>query len=375
LTPDRFRVTDGELDAAVAAVEPAFLRSIQAVRRRVETFARAGRRRNWQIPTPGGGWLGERFLPLRRVGVYIPGGAAPLASTALMTVPLARVAGVPEIVACTPPRADGSVDPHVLCALRLAGATEVYRVGGVPAIGAMAYGTRVIRPVEKIVGPGGVYVAAAKRLVYGDVALDMVAGPSEIAVLADDTAPPEVVAADLLSQAEHGTGRERALLVTPSSGLAQTVRAELQRQAPALGRAASIRRVLQNNAALVVAPSLKAALELVNRFAPEHLEILTRHPETVARGVTSAGAVFVGRWTPESAGDFAAGPSHVLPTGGTARFFSGLTVEDFRRRMSMLKLARADLAHMRTDIERFAQVEGLPGHARSAQIRFAEESR
>lgn len=372
LTPAQFRVTPEELAAAAASVAPEFRRAARAVLARVERFARAGLRRDWRLRTRGGGALGERFVPLRRVGVYIPGGAAPLASTVLMTVPLARVAGVPEIVACTPAGGDGRVDPHILCALHMAGATEVYRIGGIQAVAAMAYGTEMIAPVDKIVGPGGPYVAAAKRLVYGAVALDMVAGPSEIAVLADDSADPAAVAADLLSQAEHGTGFERTLLVTPSAALARAVRAELPRQAARLTRPGPIRRVLEERTLLVVTPDLDAAVVLINRFAPEHLEILTRRPETAARRITAAGAIFLGPWTPESAGDFAAGPSHVLPTGGTARFFSGLTVEDFRRRISVLSLTRRDLEEMRPQIEEFARVEGLPGHANSARARFRE---
>lgn len=374
LTPAQFRVTSEELAAASASVAPEFRRAARAVLARVERFARAGLRYDWRLRTDGGGTLGERFVPLRRVGVYIPGGAAPLASTVLMTVPLARVAGVAEIVACTPAGRDGRVDPHILCALHLAGATEVYRIGGIQAIAALAYGTETIAPVDKIVGPGGPYVAAAKRLVYGAVALDMVAGPSEIAVLADDTADPAAVAADLLSQAEHGTGFERTLLATPSAALARAVRAELPRQAARLTRPGPIRRVLEERTLLAVTPDLDAAVVLINRFAPEHLEILTRHPEDVARRVATAGAIFLGPWTPESAGDFAAGPSHVLPTGGTARFFSGLTVEDFRRRISVLALTRRDLEEMRPQIEEFARVEGLPGHAGSARARFREEA-
>ena len=372
LAAAQLRVTADELAAAEQAVAPSFRRAVRAVLRRVERFARAGRRPDWRLRTRGGGALGERFVPLQRVGVYVPGGAAPLASTVLMTVPLARIAGVPEIVLCTPAGPGGRVDPHILCAARMAGATEVYRIGGIQAIGALAYGTETIPPVDKIVGPGGPYVAAAKRIVYGEVAIDMVAGPSEIAVLADDSADPAVVAADLLSQAEHGTGFERTLLATPSAALARAVRAELPRQAARLSRPVPIRRVLEERTLLAVTPDLDAAIALVNRFAPEHLEILTRDPDAAARRIVHAGAVFLGRWTPESAGDFAAGPSHVLPTGGTARFFSGLTVEDFRRRMSMLKLTRKDLEEMRPDIEEFARVEGLPGHAQSARARRTE---
>lgn len=371
LTSRRFRVTEAEVAGADPQVDPAFRRAVADVLRRVRRFARAGLRSDWEIRAPRGGRIGERFVPLDRVGVYVPGGASPLASTVLMTVPLAVIAGVREIVACTPCGADGRVDPHILYALRAAGATEILRLGGIQAIGAMAYGTETIRRVDKIVGPGGPYVTAAKRLVYGAVALDMVAGPSEMAVLADETAQARVVAADLLSQAEHGTGRERTLLVTTSALLATATRAELARQAAELPRRDRILTVLTERTWIVVVPDLARGIAVINRFAPEHLEILTRAPRRLLRGVRCAGAVFLGPHTPESAGDFAAGPSHVLPTGGTARFFAGLTVEDFRRRMSVMELTRPDLEEMLPAIEAFARVESLPAHARSARARVA----
>jgi len=280
------------------------------------------------------------------------------------------VAGVPEIVACTPCGPDGVVNPFILHALDSAGATEIYRIGGIQAIGLMAYGTSTIDKVQKIVGPGGTYVTAAKRQVYGHVALDLVAGPSEIAVLADEHADPRHVAADLLSQAEHGTGWEKALLVTPSAQLAQGVRRELITQAGTVGRRAAVSEVLRKGTLLVIVPCLEAGIELCNRFAPEHLEIMVRNPRRWARRVRSAGAVFVGAWTPESVGDFVAGPSHVLPTGGAAAMFSGLTVDDFRRRSSVIEFTRGDLREALPVIEKFGAVEGLDAHARSARIRF-----
>lgn len=274
------------------------------------------------MASPKGGVLGERFTPLARVGAYIPGGAAPLVSTALMSLSLAKVAGVPEIVACTPCDKQGKVNPYLLHALEVAGATEIYRIGGIQAIGAMAYGTNTIRKVQKIVGPGGPYVTAAKKLVYGDVDLDMVAGPSEIAVLADETAVPAHVAADLISQLEHGTGHEKALLVTPYMSMASKVLAEMQRQIESLSRRAAIEVAAAAGAMFVVADTLDTGMDLINRFAPEHLEIMTKEPRRWLQKVKNAGAIFVGPWTPESAGDFVAGPSHVLPTGGTAAFLS-----------------------------------------------------
>jgi histidinol dehydrogenase len=293
-----------------------------------------------------------------------------------MTVTLAKAAGVREIVACTPCGKDKTVNAVLLYALKLAGATEIYKVGGIQAIGMMAFGTKSVRPVQKIAGPGNAYVTAAKRQVYGYVAIDQVAGPSEIAVLADDSANPAWVAADLLSQAEHGSGHEKALLVTDSQTLAEAVCDEIAWQTPKLSRAAMVERVVaQGGILLAVAPDLKQGMELVNRFAPEHFEIMTRDARSWVNDVRAAGAVFVGEYTPEAAGDFVAGPSHVLPTGGAARMFSGLTADDFRRRHSFVEFTEEDLAETRASIEAFAEVEGLDAHGRSASIRFEKPVR
>ena len=370
LQPAQFSVGREERAAASEAVDLPFKRVASEVFSRVMHFGKAGMRRDWSMNTPKGGVLGELFIPIQRVGCYVPGGAAPLASTALMTVTLAKAAGVPEIVACTPSAPDGSVNPYLLHALEVAGATEIYRIGGIQAIGAMAYGTDTIRPVQKIVGPGGPYVAAAKKLVYGVVDLDMVAGPSEIAVLADETARPEHIAADLMSQLEHGSGQEKALFVTPYVTLANRVLAEMERQAERLPRRALIERAAASGAMTVICENLDAGMELVNRFAPEHFEIMTKEPRRWLKKVRNAGAVFVGAWTPESAGDFVAGPSHVLPTGGTAACFSGLTVDSFRKRTSVIAFTRADLMETLPMIERMAEVEGLGAHGRAASIRF-----
>jgi histidinol dehydrogenase len=365
-------VSKAELAAAKNAVDADFKRAAKEAHKRIAQFAVAGLREDWRMPSPQGGWLGEKFVPLDRVGAYIPGGAAPLASTALMTLTLAQVAGVPELVACTPADSEGKVNPYILYALDLAGATEIYKVGGIQAIGTMAYGTETIAKVQKIVGPGGPYVTAAKRLVYGEVALDMVAGPSEIAVLADDSADPAHVAADLLSQAEHGTGSEKALLIATSEELAKAVRKELGVQAAQLSRTEPVAKVLANGCVLAVVPDMDLGVELCNRFAPEHMEVVTRRAESVAKKITAAGAIFIGPWTPESVGDFAAGPSHVLPTGGTAAFFSGLTVEDFRRRVSLIHFKKADLKETAPVVEAFGRVETLDAHARSATIRLGK---
>ena len=371
LTPKRFRVTDKELAAAEAAVAPDLKRAVKDAYARVMRFSKASLRKPWTMKTPKGGTAGEFFSPMDRVGVYVPGGTAPLASTSVMTVTLAAAAGVKEIVACTPAGPTGTPNPVLLYALKLAGATEVYRVGGIQAIGLMAFGTKTVRKVQKIVGPGNAYVTAAKRQVYGYVGIDQVAGPSEIAVLADGTVPAAWVAADLLSQAEHGSGWEKSLLATPSRAFAEEVKKEILAQTETLSRKALIRRVFDRDGVLIaVTPTLADGLELVNRFAPEHFEIMCKDATRLMRGVRSAGAVFAGAWTPESAGDFVAGPSHVLPTGGAANMFNGLTPDDFRRRHSFVAFTRGDLAETAPTIAAFAQVEGLDAHGRAASIRF-----
>ena len=371
LTPKKFRVTDRELAAAEAQVPPALKRAVKDAHARVMRFSKASLRAPWTMKTPKGGTAGEFYSPMDRVGVYVPGGTAPLASTSVMTVTLAKAAGVKEIVACTPAGPTGTPNPVLLYALKLAGATEVYRVGGIQAIGMMAFGTKACRKVQKIVGPGNAYVTAAKRQVYGYVGIDQVAGPSEIAVLADGTVPAAWVAADLLSQAEHGSGWEKSLLVTSSRAFAEEVKKEMLAQTETLSRKALIRRVFDRDGVLIaVTPSLADCLELVNRFAPEHFEIMCRDATKLMKGVRSAGAVFAGAWTPESAGDFVAGPSHVLPTGGAANMFNGLTPDDFRRRHSFVAFTRGDLVKTAPTIAAFAQVEGLDAHGRAASIRF-----
>ena len=357
--------------AAISGVAPSVARAIRDAHRRVMKFSKASLRKGWSMKTPHGGSEGEFFSPMDRVGVYVPGGTAPLASTSVMTVTLAKAAGVKEIVACTPAGKDGRVNPALLYALKLAGATEVYRVGGIQAIGMMAFGTKTCRKVQKIAGPGNAYVTAAKRQVYGYVAIDQVAGPSEIAVLTDGSVDVRWIAADLLSQAEHGSGLEKSLCVCTSAKLAEEIRREILEQTKTLSRRALVERVIERDGILiVVAKDVAEGLEVVNRFAPEHFEIMTKDALKVMKGVRAAGAVFAGAWTPESAGDFVAGPSHVLPTGGAANMFNGLTPDDFRRRHSFVAFTRADLAETRRTIEAFAAVEGLDGHGRAASIRF-----
>lgn len=371
MTAAQLRVTQAELDAAVQGVAPEVKAAVDHAIARVERFAQEGLRKDWSFATPGGGKLGEKFVPMDRVGVYIPGGTAPLVSTAVMTVVLARVAGVPEIVACTPSRNGLTVNPALLYALVAAGATEIYRIGGIQSIGAMAFGTATIPPVHLIAGPGNAFVTAAKRQVYGYVGIDQVAGPSEIAVLADKDATPEWVASDLLSQAEHGSGYEKSFLVTDCREMAEKVRAAVIAQIQTRNRREIIERMVNNGGmCFAVVPNLNDGVALCNRFAAEHLELQVADAEARLAQVTCAGAVFVGFWTPESAGDFVAGPSHVLPTGGAARMFSGLTADTFRKRMSVVCFSQDDLKATRQDIETFGALEGLDGHAYAATVRF-----
>lgn len=352
-------------------IDPKIVRAVNDAHRRVLRFSKASLRKDWSMKTPRGGSAGEFFSPMDRVGVYIPGGTAPLASTSVMTVTLAKAAGVKEIVACTPAGRDGKVNPVLLYALKLAGATEIYRVGGIQAIGLMAFGTKTCRKVQKIAGPGNAFVTAAKRQVYGYVAIDQVAGPSEIAVLTDGSVDVRWIAADLLSQAEHGSGYEKSLCVCTSAKQAEAIRAEVLRQTETLSRKALVQRVIDRDGILiVVSKGVAEGLEVVNRFAPEHFEIMTKDALKVMKGVRSAGAVLAGAWTPESAGDLVAGPSHVLPTGGAANMFNGLTPDDFRRRHSFVAFTQKDLAETKSTIEAFAAVEGLDGHGRAATIRF-----
>ncbi|MFA5205788.1 MAG: histidinol dehydrogenase [Lentisphaeria bacterium] len=373
LAPAAFAVTSAEFAAAARQVAPADRQAIRTAHRQLADFARRQKRRDWDCRPRPGVRLGERFTPLDRVGVYVPGGTAPLVSTVLHTVTLAKVAGVREIVVVTPPRTAGAVHPAVLYAARVAGATEVLKLGGVYAVGALAYGTQSIRPVEKIVGPGNAYVTAAKRQVYGEVALDLVAGPSEILILADATANPRFIAADMLSQAEHGSGREQAYLITTHEPLVAAVQAELARQTALLPRQACVQTVLDRGTFMIVVPDLAQAAAVASAIAPEHLEIMTRAPRQTAARITAAGAIFLGPWTPEPVGDFVAGPSHVLPTAGAGRFFSGLTVEHFYRRMSVVEYSRTALEREAPGVAAFAAMEGLAAHGASAACRMLQD--
>ena len=370
LTTERMAVTQAELMAASLKADEKLRAAVAVTGKNVEAFSRRSLRRKWSAKNAQGGTVGEKFDPFQRVGIYIPGGTAPLVSSALMTITLARVAGCPEIVVCTPCNAQGEVNPALLFAARMAGATEIYRVGGAQAIAAMSYGTATIRHVQKVFGPGNAYVVAAKRLLFGHVAIDLLPGPSEVLVLADDTANPKFAAADLLAQAEHGSGHERVWLVTTSAKMLRAVEKEMQRQLPKLPRRELIERALKNNGWLIHVKSMDDAVALTNQLAPEHCEIMTRSAAKVSERIVTAGAIFLGNYSPTALGDYVAGPSHELPTGGAGAAFAGLTVDQFQRRTSVVEYSRAALKKSLATIETFGAAEGLGAHARSASIRL-----
>lgn len=371
LSAEQLAVTQAEFMAASLQADESLRAVVAEAQNNITLFARKSRRKNWQTKNSHGATVGEKFDPFQRVGIYIPGGTAPLVSTALMTIVLAKVAGCPEIVVCTPCGKDGAVNPALLFAARVAGATEVYRAGGAQAIAAMAYGTNSIRKVQKIFGPGNAYVVTAKRLLVGHVAIDQLPGPSEGLVLADETANPAFAAADMLAQAEHGSGHERVWLVTTSTKVLKSVEREIARQLPKLTRREFIQRVLNQNAWLIQVKSLADAIDLTNQLAPEHCEIMTRNPRQVSESVLTAGAIFLGPWSPTVLGDYVAGPSHTLPTGGAGRSFAGLTVDQFQRRTSVVEYSRGPLKKALSGVKKFAALEGLIAHGRSAEIRNA----
>jgi histidinol dehydrogenase len=369
LSADQLGVTQAELMAASLKADEPLRAAVSEAEKNIATFAKKSLRKNWQTKNSHGASVGEKFDPFQRVGVYIPGGTAPLVSTALMTITLAKVAGCKEIVVCTPCGRDGSINSALLFAARAAGATEIYRVGGAQAIAAMAYGTKTIRRVQKVFGPGNAYVVTAKRLVIGHVAIDLLPGPSELLVLADDTANPKFAAADLLAQLEHGSGHERVWLVTTSEKLLKALEKEIAKQLPKLARREFIQRALDNNSWLIQVKSLDDAVALTNQLAPEHCEVMTRNARKISEKLLTAGAIFLGPWSPTVLGDYVAGPSHTLPTGGAGASFAGLTVDQFQRRTSVVEYNRASLKKALPAVKKFAELEGLGAHGKSAKIR------
>jgi histidinol dehydrogenase len=369
LSADQLAVTQAELMAASLKADESLRAAVAEAEGNIASFAKKSKRKNWQSKNSHGASVGEKFDPFTRVGVYIPGGTAPLVSTALMTITLAKVAGCQEIIVTTPCGKDGSINPAILFAARAAGATEIYRVGGAQAVAAMAYGTKTIRRVQKIFGPGNAYVSMAKRLLVGRVAIDLLAGPSDLLVLADDTANPQFAAADLLAQAEHGSGHERVWLVTTSAKILKAVEKEIAKQLPKLPRREFIQRVLDRNTWLIQVASVADAVALANQLAPEHCEVITRDARKVSGGIVTAGAIFLGNWSPTVLGDYVAGPSHVLPTDGAGASFAGLTVDQFQRRTSVVEYNRASLKKALKSVKKFAELEGLGAHGKSAEVR------
>ncbi len=363
------RVTAAEFSAAAAAVDARTQRAMAEAHENVRAFARKSLRHDWHMHNHQGVEVGERFSGFPRVGIYVPGGSAPLVSTAIMTCTLAATAGVAEIVVTTPAGADGTIAPALLCALQLSGATEVYKAGGAQAIAALAFGTASIAPVVKIFGPGNAYVIEAKRQVYGRVSIDLLPGPSEILVIADAGARPDWIAADLLAQAEHGPDSLIGLL-SDSAELLAAVDAAVEGQLVGLRRHAQLSPALERGAFLCVTRDLTQAVEIANAFAPEHLAICTADPDALLPHIHTAGAIFLGGWSPVTGGDFLAGPSHTLPTNGGAKSFAGLTVDQFQRRTSVIRFDEDSLRRSLETIQTFSDVEGLDAHGRSAAIRF-----
>ncbi len=369
LSVERLPVTQAELMAASLEADATLRAAVNEAEKNIAAFAKKSLRKNWQTKNSHGAVVGEKFDPFQRVGVYIPGGSAPLVSTALMTVTLAKVAGCREIVVCTPCGKDGAINSALLFAARAAGATEIYRVGGAQAMAAMAYGTPTIRRVQKVFGPGNAYVSMAKRLLVGHVAIDLLAGPSDVLVLADDTANAKFAAADLLAQAEHGSAEHRVWLVTTSAKLLQAVEKEIARQLPKLSRRALIEADLAKSGWLIQVKTLADGVTLTNQLAPEHCEVMTRQPRKVSAGILTAGAIFLGNHSPTVLGDYVAGPSHTLPTDGAGKSFAGLTVDQFQRRTSVVEYSRAALKKALPAVKKFAELEGLDAHGSSATVR------
>ena len=366
------RVTEEEIQEAYSQVDESLLMVIRKAKTNIQTYHEKQRQYSWFDSRPDGTILGQKVTPLERVGVYVPGGKAAYPSSVLMNIMPAKVAGVDEIIMVTPPGKDGKVTPTTLVAAKEAGADKIYKAGGAQAIAALAFGTESIPKVDKIVGPGNIYVALAKKSVYGYVSIDSIAGPSEILVLADETANPRYVAADLLSQAEHDE-MASAILVTTSMDLAEKVSAHVDEFVRQLSRGEIIRKSLDNYGHILVADTLQDAIDAANEIASEHLEIMTANPLEVMTRIRNAGAIFIGEHSSEPLGDYFAGPNHVLPTNGTARFFSPLSVDDFIKKSSIISYSREALEAAHRDIETFAEAEHLTAHANSIRVRFPED--
>lgn len=367
------QVSAEEMDEAVAAVPPEFLEILEKAAKNIRKFHEKQVRNSFIINDEPGIVMGQKVIPVDRAGLYVPGGTAAYPSTVLMDAIPAKIAGVPEVVMVSPPNKEGKIAPVILAAARVAGVDKIFKVGGAQAIAALAYGTESIPKVDKIVGPGNAFVAEAKKQVFGVVSIDMIAGPSEILVVADGTADPRYVAADLLSQAEHDK-LASAVLVTDSMDLAQAVQAQLEEQIPRLSRAEIARASIDNNGKIIVADTLQVVIDIANEIAPEHLELCVDNPFDYLDGIRHAGSIFMGKHCPEALGDYLAGPNHTLPTGGTAKFSSPLSVDDFVKKTQYTYYTREALSRVAEDVAYFAAKEGLTAHARSAVIRLEEET-
>ena len=374
VTPETIRVTEEEIEEAYKAVDASLLEVIRKALVNIRSYHEKQRQNSWFTSTENGTMLGQKVTPLNRVGVYVPGGKAVYPSSVLMNIVPAKVAGVPHIVMTTPPGKDGRVNPSTLVAAKEAGADEIYKVGGAQAIGALAYGTASIPKVDKIVGPGNIFVALAKKAVYGHVNIDSIAGPSEILVLADETANAHYVAADLLSQAEHDE-MASAILITTSTELAQNVEKEIEGYLKVLSRREIIEKSLENFGYILIAEDMDEAIEAANEIASEHMEIVTKNAFEVMMKVRNAGAIFIGEYSSEPLGDYFAGPNHVLPTNGTAKFFSALSVDDFIKKSSIVYYSKSALRDIHKDIIQFATSEQLTAHANSIAVRFEDEDK
>ena len=372
ITADTVRVTEDEIREAYDAVDPSLVEVIRKALVNIRSYHEKQKQNSWFSSTEDGTMLGQKVTPLKRVGVYVPGGKAVYPSSVLMNIVPAKVAGVDQIIMTTPPGKGGKICPTTLVAAKEAGADEVYKVGGAQAVGALAYGTESIPKVDKIVGPGNIFVALAKKAVYGYVSIDSIAGPSEILVLADETANPRYVAADLLSQAEHDE-LASAILITTSRELAEKVSSEVEEFVKVLSRKEIIQKSLDNFGYILIAEDMDEAVEAANEIASEHMEIVTRNPFEIMMKVRNAGAIFIGEYSSEPLGDYFAGPNHVLPTNGTAKFFSPLSVDDFIKKSSIVYYSREALGKIHKDIEQFAKAEQLTAHANSVAVRFENE--
>ena len=372
LTSQSMKITKEEIDEAMKEIDPELMSIIQMAAKNIRTFHEKQKEEGFMMETGKGAQIGVKVRPLTTVGVYVPGGTAPLPSTVLMDCIPASVAGVKNLVFCTPPQKDGKIASVILVAATIAGATEIYKVGGAQAIGAMAYGTQTIPQVDKICGPGNIYVNTAKRLVFGQVDIDMFAGPSEILIIADDSAEPEFVAADMLSQAEHDV-MASAIVLTTSQELANEVLKAVDRRSDEASRTVQLEKSLKDYCAIIVVDDIKTAIEFSEKISPEHLELCVENSDEVLEQINNAGAVFIGNYTPEPLGDYFAGPNHTLPTSGTTRFFSPLNTGDFYKKMSILNYNKESLEQVASYVEKFAYSEGLECHAKAIEARMKND--